>query len=187
MKDGVCDEVTNTKRCLYDGGDCCREDKDTTLCNVCTCKKDVNEEELIIDFDQHQVQIFLDSNDYIEVKVNDIKTVRDVENFQVCSMICLDKLFNTRSNAWIYLKGNEQCKCALAKTTFCYVNGSSIRLKPFQGDTGYFAEDSVAFIQLDKTIPCGNPSSEIHFNKNTTSFLSQDVFIMKLQQKKNQS
>ena len=39
IRDGVCDEITNTERCLYDGGDCCKEDKSTELCNVCTCKK----------------------------------------------------------------------------------------------------------------------------------------------------
>ena len=38
--DGVCDEATNTYRCLYDGGDCCKADseKDTKYCQDCTCK-----------------------------------------------------------------------------------------------------------------------------------------------------
>ncbi len=30
--DGVCDEVTNNERCLFDGGDCCKEDKSMTTC-----------------------------------------------------------------------------------------------------------------------------------------------------------
>ena len=35
--DGVCDDITNTKRCLFDGGDCCLSRKNTKLCIDCTC------------------------------------------------------------------------------------------------------------------------------------------------------
>ncbi len=36
LRDGVCDELTNTALCHWDGGDCCLDKsiKDTTLCQV---------------------------------------------------------------------------------------------------------------------------------------------------------
>ncbi len=38
INDGVCDEVANIADCLFDGGDCCLEDKDTKYCQDCECK-----------------------------------------------------------------------------------------------------------------------------------------------------
>ena len=36
--DLVCDDVANTEMCLFDGGDCCLQNIDTSLCLDCTCK-----------------------------------------------------------------------------------------------------------------------------------------------------
>ncbi len=36
--DGVCDEATNTEECLFDGNDCCLENKNTDLCQDCFCR-----------------------------------------------------------------------------------------------------------------------------------------------------
>ncbi len=156
INDGVCDEVTNIERCLYDGGDCCLQDKATHLCNVCTCKIDFDEKELLSDFDKHRVKVFVDSVDFSAVTVNLIKTVHDVVDVNVCSMICLDKKHTSLSNAWILLKDKEQCQCTLVETLICYdTDNSDIRIKPFLGELGYLNKDSVAFIQLDKTVPCG--------------------------------
>ena len=35
--DGMCDDLTNTLECNYDGGDCCGTDIVTTECNICVC------------------------------------------------------------------------------------------------------------------------------------------------------
>ncbi len=39
--DGDCNDVTNTERCLFDGGDCCkdRSKKTSDLCLDCNCKE----------------------------------------------------------------------------------------------------------------------------------------------------
>ena len=36
VADGLCDDVTNTPECLYDGGDCCGGH--TWICTQCDCK-----------------------------------------------------------------------------------------------------------------------------------------------------
>ena len=35
--DGECDDVNNTPECDYDGGDCCKYDKNTKYCSDCHC------------------------------------------------------------------------------------------------------------------------------------------------------
>ncbi len=36
--DGVCDEVTNNEKCLFDSGDCCRQDAESKkYCTSCLC------------------------------------------------------------------------------------------------------------------------------------------------------
>ncbi len=37
LQDGYCDDITNTKECLYDGGDCCCQDADFSYCSECNC------------------------------------------------------------------------------------------------------------------------------------------------------
>ncbi len=156
INDGVCDEVTNIERCLYDGGDCCLEKKANHLCNVCTCKMDIDEEELHSDLEHHRVELFEDSDDFSAVTVSIIKTIQDVIDLNVCSMICLDKEHTSLSNAWIFIKDIDQCQCTLVETTICYdTDGSGIRVKPFLGQLRSLDKDTLAFIQLDKTLPCG--------------------------------
>ena len=35
--DGVCDDDNNIQACGWDGGDCCRNDVDTSFCSACAC------------------------------------------------------------------------------------------------------------------------------------------------------
>ncbi len=44
LNDGVCDDVTNVKECLFDLGDCCLENKDRKFCLDCTCRVNCNNE-----------------------------------------------------------------------------------------------------------------------------------------------
>lgn len=39
VKDGVCDDATNTELCSFDGGDCCLPQVDKTYCTVCLCQE----------------------------------------------------------------------------------------------------------------------------------------------------
>ena len=44
MKDGFCDDITNTKECNYDGGDCCDPNAiySESYCTDCKCLEGVN-------------------------------------------------------------------------------------------------------------------------------------------------
>ena len=35
--DGICNDENNNHICNYDGGDCCKEDIDTSMCHLCNC------------------------------------------------------------------------------------------------------------------------------------------------------
>lgn len=35
--DGYCDDITNTEKCDFDGGDCCVEQPNHRYCDNCTC------------------------------------------------------------------------------------------------------------------------------------------------------
>ena len=35
--DGICDDLTNTMQCNYDGGDCCLDPVNTQYCSECQC------------------------------------------------------------------------------------------------------------------------------------------------------
>ena len=61
--DGICDEITNVERCLFDGGDCCREKKSTPLCKICTCRLNVNKYQLKEQLEQGNFSI-LDLGDF---------------------------------------------------------------------------------------------------------------------------
>ncbi len=37
FQDTVCDDKLNTEECMYDGGDCCLEEKTTSYCMNCSC------------------------------------------------------------------------------------------------------------------------------------------------------
>ena len=36
-QDGVCDDENNNAECQYDGGDCCGDNVDTSVCTECQC------------------------------------------------------------------------------------------------------------------------------------------------------
>ena len=167
MNDGICDELTNSKRCLYDGGDCCRQEKSTPLCEVCTCKLETNFTALKADFDALDV-IVLFSN-AVELPKREVVTIEDVESTDVCSRICMDskttsladdwkisKAFGTRVwrnnvNAWS-VQLNGTCQCLTILTPLCQANAS---LTDYHRNASNPIEE-LFFIQRSKTIPCGN-------------------------------
>ena len=111
LRDGVCDDNVNTPMCLYDGGDCCLEDKAVHPCRVCSCILEVNEEELTRRFLALGVKAFKNPARF-EVVVSTVgKTVLNVVSKHVCSMICLDDDIFEPVNAWHYDILAQVCSC----------------------------------------------------------------------------
>ncbi len=93
IDDGVCDEITNNARCLFDGGDCCLEKKITRLCQDCTCILEADPTELNRKLKQNRVKIFnrcdSDTNDINSELFVTVLTVEEVASKWVCYTICL--------------------------------------------------------------------------------------------------
>ncbi len=89
--DGICEDLVNTQECLYDGGDCCLEDKDLVFCQVCQCRQSVELARIKEKFDELDVQVFEfpTHNPYAVTTHSVIIEVDIVESALVCSSICL--------------------------------------------------------------------------------------------------
>ncbi len=107
--DGVCDEITNNEMCLYDGGDCCLEDK-LTMCQDCSCKLTIDENQLAEIFSQFDVRIVHDADDWFE-DYDVEKTVLDVVSVDVCTILCLESNHNDQVNAWTFTIAIRKCQC----------------------------------------------------------------------------
>ncbi len=160
LRDSVCDEVTNTERCLFDGGDCCLEHKDKSICQNCSCILAVDRNELKLEFELWQVQPLQDQtmDFFVNVAIEDLTmTVQDVVSGEVCAILCMkesDKADNF--NAWHYDNVSLSCQCGWIESTTCpdiFVQTSWTDMEP-ENDLNNPA--GVSFVQLAKTIPCSN-------------------------------
>ncbi len=129
IRDGVCDEATNTKRCLFDGGDCCRQNKSVELCNICTCKLELDQDQLNLDYTLLEVVVSANDDDFAEEKVSPVATIDSVESVSVCSRICMDSstysfaddwailpdertvTWRANVNGWVFHVENKTCSC----------------------------------------------------------------------------
>ncbi len=153
IRDGVCDEITNIERCLYDGGDCCLAEKDTALCKVCTC-------DLVVEKDELQERILevnlakLENVDDFErlTKVSSM-VVEDVVSLEVCSMVCLDRDLDNVANAWKYDKVGRTCECSwITSDSLCLTEVSLSHSHQFE--ILEHVEQDAAFIQKEKIVSC---------------------------------
>ena len=146
IKDGVCDDVTNVARCLFDGGDCCKKNKDTHLCLDCTCILSVDE--TLEKLKQNQVKVFTDDRRFN--KFVSQKTVDKVQSEEVCAEVCLDEdLANVDS--WSYNAKDKICTC----TTFedCYQNCQVKRIHDHRQENS--TSLLTFYLKLAKSIHCG--------------------------------
>ena len=67
MRDGVCDERANIARCLFDGGDCCLENKIKANCDYCPCMLDIDQKNL--------------ENQFRELNIKPVKEHESLESF----------------------------------------------------------------------------------------------------------
>ncbi len=83
--------------------------------------------------------------------------VEEVVSDEVCAVLCLNHDKADVLNYWQYLEGEMVCKCGWIEATSCpekmtITNWSFSQTRPLS-DT---MSQSDAFVQLKKTVPCGN-------------------------------
>ncbi len=157
MRDGVCDEVSNIAKCLFDGGDCCLENKDRTLCRKCACMLHVDEGELFERFEELEIKqaegpenlrsAMADGGITVEVK--------NVVSGLVCATLCLDHKKANLLNAWHYQQNTETCTCGWVESGSC---PERMVAKQSNYNHSYLVMNGTnihAFVQLAKTIGCG--------------------------------
>ncbi len=182
INDGICDELTNSKRCLFDGGDCCRQEKSTPLCEVCTCKLDTNATQLRMDFESQDVILFPNGFDYPSQELASVAKIEDVESIEVCSRICMDSATKSLMDGWRILKGpktaawrpdvnawlfqaNGTCHCLTMLTPFCQSDNTSL-VDPGQENLNELGGPTLMFVQRSKTIPCCKVFYISYYNAN---------------------
>ncbi len=155
LKDGVCDEVTNIERCLYDGGDCCSDKKDTNLCSTCSCKIDFDQNALHELYKDLKVQAFENIADFDELFTDIQKSVDDVETMDTCSYICMDESLLDLVNSWSYNFDTEQCQCTWVDidASLCSKNVITEAISDYEPEVWYSFK--VGMLRLHDTIPCG--------------------------------
>ncbi len=150
LRDSVCDEVTNNKKCLFDGGDCCLEIKDTTLCQNCSCILTVEPKKLHQTFSELQIKP-PNKPGKIDKAIEDWTVkVDDVISGQVCAVFCLDSEKGDTVNAWQYQENKRGCKCGWIKSTIC---PEDLVQTDWKLDSVRNLTQS-PFIMLERTLPC---------------------------------
>ncbi len=147
IRDSVCDEKSNIAKCLYDGGDCCLENKDRTLCRKCICFMDVDHDELKGQFLELEIKPVEDPDN---VNVNWTIEVEEVDSAQVCAALCLEHDNADTLNSWHYKEWI--CKCGWVESTSC---PERMIVQNWTMDSLDQLGEWTAFVQLHKTVPCG--------------------------------
>ncbi len=154
LRDGVCDETSNIAKCLYDGGDCCKENKDESLCLDCTCRLEVNIAELEKQFNALEIHPIEDMESLQVATVGSCGwtiEVKEVLNMSVCSVPCLEHEEADEVNAWHYQGGI--CRCGWIESKYCPENMVNKNWTTGIENGGFL--DHMAYVQLNKTVGCG--------------------------------
>ncbi len=119
IQDGVCDEITNIQRCLYDGGDCCKEDKKSHICRKCTCHIDFDEDKLLEKMEDNEVAV------YASEQLDHFKVVRQVEEIAskpTCLAFCFGLIaegaMDINTVIYYHKSGSRNCSCASFENCF---------------------------------------------------------------------
>ncbi len=162
--DTVCDDVTNIERCQFDGGDCCLEKKSTPLCQVCTCKMNIDSNALVADLLSHDVKTLVEASEYNDVLIeNDVVSFLEVESVDICSTLCLRES-GTRMeiNSWSFDHDIQKCSCNFVDAILCLVIDTA-RLESYPLDQQqselHSGKSFIGFIMLSRTLDCGKVRS----------------------------
>ncbi len=164
LRDAVCDELTNNKVCLYDGGDCCLEAKVRTQCQDCSCRAVIEPGKLQRQFEDLAIEplneVPFNSNNEQQAHILDMQIVKveEVVSSTTCAVICLDHQRGNDINAWHYQADAQVCRCGWMKSKFCprakaLHEGNRPLQKNNDNDQMVLAHNS--YIQLAKTVLCG--------------------------------
>ncbi len=155
LRDGVCDDVANIAKCLFDGGDCCQENKDKALCRDCICILKVNHEDMKKQFQELEIKPVKNPSHIKSAIGNDgwAVEVEEVVSTQVCTVVCLEHNSAGELNAWLYLDEQRICKCGWVGSSLCP------RKWIVENWTWKNKKDDInhpsTFVQLKKTVSCG--------------------------------
>ncbi len=162
LNDGVCDELTNIAMCLFDGGDCCLQEKSTHLCRACDCTLNIDKDDLLQTFKRLDVRQFDNPEDYSLVATTIVKRVADVTSLDVCSTHRLELEEDKPVNAWMYSNASRVCECTLIESrAFCLedlrktIAFSKVSVIPDNSD--------LAFLQTEKILKCGRHDSNLSY------------------------
>ncbi len=160
IRDGICDELTNTEKCLWDGGDCCldRSRRDTSLCQTCTCKLTVDEDKLAASLQSTDVRMFRDPNDFQNLVLKTETVVAEVLSDEVCFTLCLDSEVKDVVNGWKYFAETGTCTCSWLKSTKCVEDIDLVEID-FENYVAFSLVSVKAFVQLTKIVDCGRNSA----------------------------
>ncbi len=148
LRDGVCDWETNHDRCLFDGGDCCLENKDTTFCSGnCTCFLSYDDTKLFKRYEESEVVQLLEA----EFNASVIVKVSDVWSQEVCSVLCMDHILKEIINAWTYSLDQRECQCQWFESTPCLNQTLLISLDQNSDNQ---SSELMTYLQTSKIIPC---------------------------------
>ncbi len=165
IKDGVCDELTNIEKCLFDGGDCCDADKSEEFCNHCKCMIDIDFEELKSSYVQYNVKAFKNLTAYNNLLTDIPKYITQVVSLHTCSVICMSDDLANSVNSWSFDFTSKLCNCTWVDidATLCMENLDFQPMTDFAVDLWY--EPKVALVQTAKSLPCGKASPFYFFTK----------------------
>ena len=154
IRDSVCDDTSNTAKCLFDGGDCCLEFKETRLCKNCTCILFIDHDELRNQFVELDIKPLENPTDLVTAIGNDwIVQVKDVLNGQVCARLCLEHESKDNINSWHYHEDSMVCKCGWVKSYLCL---EEMTIPDWSLDNNVIQNSTGGFVQLRKMISCSN-------------------------------
>ncbi len=159
LRDTVCDDSSNTPICLYDGGDCCLEFKNTELCKNCSCVLDVDLDQMLWQFEDLNIMPIANPED-LDPEIEECWTtieVDDVMSSQVCAMLCLDHYKASQINAWQYQERDQLCKCGWIVSMACPETLVSSNWTLDNSSLSNTALGTNVFVKLEMTVPCGKP------------------------------
>ena len=146
LNDGICDDKTNIVECGYDGGDCCREQKLTHLCNECQCVLSIDEEDLKTRLKLHKVKMISkqsqDTNHYSAIKI-----VEQVVSTIICAQLCLAQS-RKDIDSWTYESSKKTCICTRLEK-------SCIEFEDFRTVTQIVDDDNTFFLMTALVSQCG--------------------------------